>query len=785
MNKLPFFLTLTLLLLACKANDSKKGEAFLFIPKNADVIFKTTELNNLILSETSHPIFSSFKNHSVNNTFLKSIKSEEESYLAFYNSGSENSHFIFTTKFSESLIEKIVDAKSKAINEDLNLTEIVLDGESYYYKIIDGVFISSNNLDAIQHINNVLNNPQAYKLITATGSNAHTVLFRPKYSDFKKLLFDIPIEDSEVLLDLDFSEQNLKFNGLVVGNDSISNFSRIFQNTLPQKNTITDMAPKDAASVLSISYDNFSNLKVNLNSHNNKDSDTLTFLNFTNEIGLIKFNNNKVIAVHTLDVDLLTNYLNTENSIESFKSVDIYKFGDIDFFKTKLKPILSFDNTSYYAFYKNHVLFSDTIDSLKAIITNILNNQTLSNYEAYKALANDLSTDANIFYYKNEGELAKLLSTHTKGYSANAIQLTSEDGYTFVNGSILKYRNPKKANTITEDFSLKLDTAILVSPQLVKNHITKTYDIVVQDINNVLYLISNTGEILWEKQLQGRILGEIEQIDSYKNGKLQLVFATSNKLYLMDRNGNDLKNFPMTFTEKITKPLSVFDYDNTKNYRFLITQNKSLSMYNSEGKIVTGFNYKSNNTTINCQPKHFRINKKDYIVFITGKTLQILNRRGKTRIRVNDEFAFSDNTVFLYNNKFTTTNTAGQMIQVDTNGKLNIRDLNLPENHTINSTSKTFVSMYENILNIKSKTLDLDFGNYTKPEIFYLNNKIYVSTTDLQAKKIQLFNSQAKPINNFPIFGSSKIALENIDKEPGLEIITQSDSKTILAYSIN
>ena len=36
------------------------------------------------------------------------------------------------------------------------------------------------------------------------------------------------------------------------------------------------------------------------------------------------------------------------------------------------------------------------------------------------------------------------------------------------------------------------------APQFVKNHITKQKEIVVQDINNNLYLISNKGKIIWD-----------------------------------------------------------------------------------------------------------------------------------------------------------------------------------------------------------------------------------------------------------------------------------------------
>ena len=79
----------------------------------------------------------------------------------------------------------------------------------------------------------------------------------------------------------------------------------------------------------------------------------------------------------------------------------------------------------------------------------------------------------------------------------------------------------------------------------------------------------------------------------------------------------------------------------------------------------------------------------------------------------------------------------------------------------------------------------MDYGDYTAPQIFYINDKIYVTTTDLQAKKIYLFDSLGKPVANFPIYGNSSITLDNIDKDRNLEVITKSDSNSIIVYEIN
>ena len=102
-------------------------------------------------------------------------------------------------------------------------------------------------------------------------------------------------------------------------------------------------------------------------------------------------------------------------------------------------------------------------------------------------------------------------------------------------------------------------------------------DVVVQDSDNVVYLFSNTGKLYWKKQLSAKIIGEIQQVDLYKNNRWQLAFRTSDRFMILDRNGKIVKPFNIKLPKSINPlPLSIFDYDNNRNYRFLIAQDRSL-----------------------------------------------------------------------------------------------------------------------------------------------------------------------------------------------------------------
>jgi hypothetical protein len=331
-----------------------------------------------------------------------------------------------------------------------------------------------------------------------------------------------------------------------------------------------------------------------------------------------------------------------------------------------------------------------------------------------------------------------------------------------------------------------LDTDIATAPQFVKNHTTNKDEIVLQDQDNILYLISTDGKIIWKKQLEGRVQGSIEQVDIYRNGRLQLAFTTNNQFLILDRNGKEVSPFTFYFESGNLNPLAVFDYENKKDYRFVVTQGTKLFMYNRLGEIVKGFKFTRAEHPIIGTPKHFRIGKNDYIVLKEeGGQLKILSRTGEVRIPVKQNISFSDNEVLLHKNKFTITDIKGRLYQIDEKGKLGTANLNLLPDHGIDATSNTFVVMNDNELTIRTKKVELELGVYSKPRIFYLNDKIYISVTDIQNQKVYLFDSQAEPISNFPVPGQSLIDLRDMDNDHKLELVVKDQDNSIIVYKIN
>lgn len=240
------------------------------------------------------------------------------------------------------------------------------------------------------------------------------------------------------------------------------------------------------------------------------------------------------------------------------------------------------------------------------------------------------------------------------------------------------------ANTATDKnlsdnilFKVELDAPARMSPQPVTNHYTGETEIAIQDKDNVLYLISSKGKILWKAQLSGAIIGDITQVDMLKNKKLQMAFVTSDKLFIVDRNGNMLKGFPKNLKNTATAGLSVFDYDNNLNYRFFYpSTDKKINLLRADG--TTPADWK--NPTLQGEAvqavQYIRMNGKDYLLCADKNQCYYFDRKGNKRIIPEKNLAKSVQNIFYvdesYDNKrFVYSTPDGQICFVGQDNKVN------------------------------------------------------------------------------------------------------------------
>jgi hypothetical protein len=805
------WLLLTLILVTSCNNDIQQHAKLIsMVPPNTSVIVKTTSIEGLknILKNNSLLLqFSDAKEIQHLDSklrFLEYLKPSEEVLITFGKLRTDSLQVAVLTKYHGDLfnLDAVANHTVETFTTNGNsLTKTTIDNAVIYSIIKDSIFFASNDRAlteaAFQQKESNAELAELYK--TAGNGKSLSILINTKAKSFKpNFFFDQNLNSIQltnyILLDAELTQYQLKFDGITTAKDSLKSLINVFKNTIPQENQLPKICPPDVDGFLSFSFHNFKIFNENLSTYSAKDSliDTAIFESVL-EAGVIYKNEEQAIFLSSLDASTMSDFFGTQNTIDTYRDIAIYSFDQPDLFAKIFSPLISYKNATNYIRIEDFFVFSDDLELLKDIISSSQNNTTLYTSAAFEDIMTNLSDESSMFVYANSNNLKTIINSNFNientikpdDFNASAVQFVYETDFAHVHAIIQKNKKKYTSNSVYEELSVTLDADLLTHPQFVNNHTNSQMEVVVQDVNNNLYLISKDGKVLWKKKLDTRILGRIEQIDIFKNGRLQLAFATQKSVYVLDRAGKDVGGFPLKFNDQITQPLSVFDYDKNRDFRLMVTQGKTVLMYDKRGKTVSGFTYKKAENTINTQPQHFKIDKKDYIVFVQGDELEILNRVGKTRVNVKNNISFSNSGIYLYDNKFTTTTATGDLIQIDDNGKMSSTNLNLGEKHSISSTSKTLVTLSDNILHIKTNKVELDFGDYTPPKIFYVNDKIYISVTDLQAKKIFLFDSLGKLIDNFPVYGNSSIDLDNIDKEKSPEFVTKGDTNSIIIYQIN
>lgn len=500
------------------------------------------------------------------------------------------------------------------------------------------------------------------------------------------------------------------------------------------------------------------------------------------------------------NIDIITSNSNYKPKVNN--DLFVQKFKKINQINTNFSIALDSLKTKEFIerVFENEVNISDgnliiNIDASNNLIyiNGVVDNYSLNSKSNYKKIAleeiieneeklyfdfkNDLLTDYDIITtnQENKFDFFQLDSTDAVLDLYKIFQLKEGNNLVSINGIISNYKNDSKNSEIELKFETSISNEIILGPLIVKNHTNNKNEVFIQDSENIIYLINDNGQIEWTKKINDRVIDEVKQIDSYKNGRLQYVFATQNSLHMIDRKGRDVGKFPLKFNDQITKPVSVFDYDNNKNYRLLITQNDELFMFDSKGNRVRGFDYNKKSKII-TKPKHFRISNKDIIVFKTSDDLKILNRRGKVRIKINEDYNYSKDEIFQYQNSLLTTTANNKIVKIDMNG--NSKEVStMSFNGKYISDKKTIYTLQKNILSNSKKNIEIQFGKYENFSAVSDKKNTLINIYDSQNNKLYLFDDEINSVKGFPILTDTNASF--ILENNKIEFSVISDSKKI------
>lgn len=811
----PFLLLICILFVfsSCTEQRGTASDLSQFIPRKAAVVIKTQDLkglgsqlqnNDFAEALIATPISDFFKEQGL---LLDNLDPQGTSLICYTPIGKGDYEVSLITKVHADLWKS---DSTKTMVSSKKIQSFKTENRDYFYLLQNEVVMISTSQLLLENTLREADEdpiPDLYfdRAYSTTSSNATSILVRGEsangiWQDLFPRGQNHTLSDtfSWASVDLDATQNDIKLSGVLLAQDSVNLKLDLLKGTLPVANTMANITPLSALAVTSISFTNWDVFKNNQAQFQKIDPTKYSiqgesYLSTFQEIGHLTLNEGEAIIGVSLDPTLTEEGLSGAKKAGTFRQFTLFEVEENNAFAKAYSPLLKLPTVQLYSQLDNFFIFAENQEVLESVIANYQNNATLAKSETFKNTARLLSSASSLLHiellnqgrYKQwRGEKASKISL--EGYPYLTTQLIQERDFLHFNLVLNKNEAPDAQGAVSQIANVKLNNDILMAPQLVKNHRSKGMDVVVQDINNTLYLISNSGKVLWQKDLGSPILGKVQQVDLYRNGRLQLAFNTENTFYILDRNGNEVKPFPMTFKDQITQPLAVFDYENNRNYRFLIVQNDALYMYDKNAKPVNGFVFKKAGSTIIQPPQHLRISNKDYILVTenSGK-LNILSRTGKSRIEVKESIAFGDSPVFNSGKAFLIYNVNGDKISIDTNGKLVENATNIGSDAAIIQSGTTLVSLRENDLQINGNAVALPFGIYSQPSIAMVKNKRYIAVTNTETSEAYIFDTDGKRLDNFPVYGISTPDIGLLERNKGLGFVTQGDASSILIYKIN
>lgn len=308
------------------------------------------------------------------------------------------------------------------------------------------------------------------------------------------------------------------------------------------------------------------------------------------------------------------------------------------------------------------ILMGATPGSLKRYLNLLWRGDILSGNLSYSKYATGLANSYNFYLWSAPGhampfferiftpEILRQIGSggqNLKKVENISWQWANENGMVYNSASLGVNPNADQTQQPFWRFPLKLK--IGNNPHFVAfSRKNRLKELVFQDGENNLINLNKDGTEQWRVPLEGAIIGEIKTVELHNNGEFQLLFNTGQAIHLISKNGAEVRNFPLRLASPATNSVAVFDYENKKDYRFLVACSDHV-VYNFDkyGKITQGWKPKATTGIVEFPVHHFRVNAKDYIVFFDKSRTYILDRQGKERVALKTDFEHSANDIVL------------------------------------------------------------------------------------------------------------------------------------------
>lgn len=656
-------------------------------------------------------------------------------------------------------------------------------------------------------------------------------------------------------LDVHLRPNQIQLNGFSEVSDTNYTFLRSFKGQKPRKLRVTQVMPENVQSFVALGFSNFGQwldkYRLNITQQLTDPLDELheeimnetgvdlenDFLQWveheicfssvlqqgkSNQFVLLRSNNAQYV-----EEGLLKAFNTYKEEIEQYTKKElsdlnglISPFAFPNYFKDLFPNYTIGFEANYFTRIGHYLVFSENEEALQRFEEDVILEKTLSENKHYQEYASDLSDESNMYYYIDIPKSVRLWEDFSleetsqfiarnrqilSNFQALSFQWSNENDNLFFSNMNLKY-NPLQKEETGSIWEFALGGKSLMKPFIAKNHYTKAHEIFVQDDQHTIYLISNTGKLIWKKELGEQIISDIHQIDAYKNGKLQLLFNTAKHVYLLDRNGNHTADYPIALPSETKVGLSVMDYKKNKEYRIIIPcVDGSVLNLTGKGGRVKGWETKAVNKGFRTPIRHIVVSGKDYLLGVTDSNEVIgMDRRGKKRLFLKGPFDLHPEMTFavsvrksLEKSYLIGINSKGDLsklylsntlenIELPSEGNkkwLKLVDVNHDSQWEYVISDTTGVHIYDKD-RIQLASYPVSTTSVQPFNVYKFDGKHWIGIAESIKNKIHLFDRTGNIQPTFPLRGAGQFSIADINRDAELEVVTVDNKGTLMVYKM-
>lgn len=647
------------------------------------------------------------------------------------------------------------------------------------------------------------------------------------------------------------NNSSIQLQGVSITDDVKFQYFDCFNNMIAQEQSFKKILPINTSYFFGINYSDekiFSqNLKefytVNKIDTKNFNRDSINKVkenvnlysqiidNFGNEIAQVNLSNPQ-LSFDSCEV-LLIKLKNKNNLINQLKAISINDSVGVDTLMSKTPDLYKINLQNYFDFtwgnifmgiqanyalvYNDYLLVCNNSITLNSFYNQQINGFLLSKNIDYINHETELKGNSNMELFINNNNLAVqgeqlINSAFLETYKSNigyikktkfiSMQMSATNNKNYLTNVQISF-NINVNNNTELLWELDLDTTLNMKPQIVFNSNTNQNAIMVQDLKHQVYLINNESKILFKIPIYGKIIGNINQVDAFNNGKIQYLFNTATQIYLLDETGKNLQGYPIWIPTGTEHPIQVSDYLNDKSYQiFAIGKYYKIWCYNIKARLQNGWNPKNYypNPIQNIQSFNFRNELISYSINQKGK-LNFYQTNGKSY----SNFSFDSNMIYKYMRheildtnyiRFYYMDSTNQFKVKEYHTQLPIKDniinniKSIPIQSILLNNSLYFIiknrqntSVYNNLGALYFSKNFSDTFNY-QFDLIYKNGMIHLSYLNSSQGLLYLENKENKPIEKFPLNANYYYTFGYLMNDDNYFIITSNFDNKLFVYQV-